>query len=184
MTQNLFAAANAAAWAQAALSALAILFSTAAAIAVPLHLRRSDRREADRSRLVLRTTRQNIAPDRLQILISYAPEFTHVGMGVRLGLISPKAADLGWGLRRLWPGHGDSMRAGCRHSARLPGRRHAFLKLTQSEADEDGIWTAVLYVEPTDNVPVISAKLKLRVVTDEGVVLLKRRYFVSAVNDG
>lgn len=81
-----------AAWAQAILSGLAILFSSGFAVWVPWRERRAKAHEENRRRLNVTTLRS--APSGLRIEIGYLPEFTHIGLKARVTLKSPAGAVL------------------------------------------------------------------------------------------
>ncbi len=81
---------DAAAWAQAYLSAAAIVVSGALAVLVPWNERRLATRREERARLDIECERS--ATGGLKVLITYFPQFKTYALGVSMSLLEPTDA--------------------------------------------------------------------------------------------
>lgn len=174
----------AAAWAQAWLSAAAIVFSSVFAVLVPARERRLKAREENRRRLNVTTLRS--PPAGLRLEIEYLPEFTHVGLNARVALKSPTKAAVHHTRQETNPAQigGDYIR----HVLDGPALGNiATTRLTR--LDNEQPFSGVLLLLPADDAPIspistISrAKLLVEIMTDAGEILLKTPLTVSPTDE-
>jgi hypothetical protein len=169
-----------AAWAQAWLSGAGILISGGFAVLVPYLERRGRRKDENRKRLRVTTTRSE--PSGLRVELGYDPEFTHVGLVARVTLLSPEAL-----LRMMDPVVNPAM-VGDSHSylrvsgAAVDGVAH----LRLARLDRDGSFEGGLLILPlpeNTNGTINKATLRIEVRTDVGQRLLATTFKVSAVDE-
>jgi hypothetical protein len=174
------ASQTAAAWAQAILSALAIIVAGLFAVWVPYRERKITAKSESRARLKITTT--TFAPAGLQLVLTYEPEFQHVGIFARVTLLSPDGAKLKEGKQGTAPAQ-DLSGSYVRFdpwSEFVEGAGNVRLVKLGSSRTLTG---AVFIVPPAIGSPAISkARVKIDVQTDAEAKLLSEEFTVSAID--
>lgn len=173
-----------AAWAQAWLSAAAIVFSSAFAVLVPARERRLKEREENRKRLAVTTMRSE--PTGLRIEVEYLPEFTHIGINARVTLKSPSKAVL----HHTRPETNPAPVGGKYVRHVLDGPAIGSVATTRlARLDNEQAFSGVLLLLPSHDAAlsptsiISKAELLFEIVTDAGDVLLKTPLEVSPTNE-
>jgi len=174
---------TAAAWTQAILSGIAIIFASFLAVMVPYWERRAAAKRESAARLEVVTKRWE--PAGLRFDIHYYPEFTHVGMKARVSLLSPSNGILKEGR----PTHSPAvMIIDGSHTRYDLGStfvdRIGQVRLLPTEDDSALLLKGVFFVAPDEHAEqsLHQADINIEIVTDAGVRLLRHRMTISALN--
>lgn len=172
---------NAAAWAQAWLSGLAIIASGTLAVYVPWYERRLIRIRSARDRLSI-TTRRN-AGGGLLIQVSYKPRHLNVGTEARVSLVGQSAQRLHPGLKLTKDQSLHRALFAVIDNVTLPGERAVRVRLTHDRlVDPPDIYTGAVFVLDPATADVKSL-IAVEIWTDaQPRRLTRQRFPVSAVD--
>lgn len=175
--------ADAAAWAQAYLSAAAIVVSGALAVFVPWNERRLARNRQDEARLNVECSRSDSTGLRLRI--SYLPEFRNHAVGASIEVIEPKGAFVYKGVIVGEDAYGD-------HSDRVvPGRLDTTLRynavplmMSSNPNLPKGTHEGVMFVEyGSDKEGPKTAKIKVSILRHGNHLIMSKTMRVSPVDE-
>ena len=168
--------ADAAAWAQAYLSAAAIVFSTAIAVFVPWNERRLNRRREEAARLGIECRRSDTGG--LEVVIAYTPEFQNYAVGVSMWLKSPTDARV---YKGLFAG-GENGANECRPDGLGESVRYNAVSLR--EYDNSGIYRGCMFIEyPDERKGPLRADVELSVLIHGNYLIHKRTLHLTAIDD-
>ena len=173
---------DSAAWAQAYLSAAAILVSGGLAVFVPWNERRLARRREDRARLGIEVRRSNSGG--LEVNLRYTPEFQNYAIGASLRIISPSDA-------RVYKGLSSKHVAedGCVIDERVIGSlghnvRYNAISLRPSDNTNCSYFEGLMLIEYPDERPgPFTADVQIDILYHGNYRRLSRKLRISAIDD-
>ncbi len=177
------AGADAAAWAQAYLSAAAIVVSGGLAVLVPWNERRLARKRQEESRLNVQCERSDSTGLRLRI--SYLPEFRNHAVGANIEVIEPKGAYVFQGVILGQNEYGD-------HSDRvIPGRLDTTLRYnavplleTNNRDLPRGTHEGIMFIEyDLDRTGPKTAKIKVSILRHGNHLVMSKIMRVSPIDE-
>lgn len=173
------AGSEAAAWAQAYLSAAAIVLSSIIAVFVPWNERRLNRRREEAARLGIECRRSKSGG--LEVSVTYVPEYQNYSVGVSLQLRSPSDAYVykGETVKREMP-DGSSV---LEHVLGPLGENVRYNAISLQPASGDA-FGGVLFIEyPDKRVGPFRAKVKVTVLIHGNYLLHERTLTLTAIDD-
>lgn len=176
--------ADAAAWAQAYLSAAAIVASSVFAVMVPWNERRLNRKREERARLGVECRRSKSGG--LEVVVTYVPEFQNYSVGISLQLIDPSDARVYKGkIVKLMGANGYSA---IDHVVGALGENVRYNAVSLELADHNSVsrnaYRGVMFIEyPDERVGPARAKVKVSVLIHGNYLLDERTLQLTAVDD-
>ena len=173
---------DAAAWAQAYLSAAAILVSGALAVFVPWNERRLARHREDRARLGIEVRRSNSGG--LEVNLRYTPEFQNYAIGASITILSPSGARVYKGISTKHVADDGCVTDERRIGALGQNVRYNAISLQPSENTNYLYFEGLMLVEYPDERPgPFSAEVRIDILYHGNYRILSRKVRISAIDD-
>lgn len=172
-----------AAWAQAYLSAAAILASGALAVFVPWNERRIARQRADTARLDVECRRSKAGG--LELTISYTPEFKNHSLGATVQLLEPNGARVYKGaLQETRLANGEVVTERVLGALNESVTYNAVPLLRKNHESGPDVHQGVIFVEyPDERDGPRTAKIKINILSHGNYRIIERALRVSPIND-